>query len=380
MKLTKKLQTIICISTLLFCPTIHAETTTFVPQNEISPTIRSFYTSKWLDIFQRNYLDKIFSNIHLTINNAVNKEAESNNTYIKPYISIIETSHVGENNSEAVSTLYTYYPDTKELKKQYEFPECILGTIDLYSNSVYYSTDVPDEPDQLFTADLKTGKETALTDNSYDIHHIIPTKNQIFFTTYMAPSRNLFLASYNKTNGEITYWGNDGDTTIADISVNESTNKIYVSAYSEKQWDYNFQHQDTLGLLVPDHNIYEIDFDFKNSRVIDKQVNTVARLVLSNNDKLLTVSDKMYNSDKASMATYYDLNNNTTLPFTLPKYKLQSGGTAFSADGSGLYILSVLPSDNKRNLYFYNLENKEYTPIFKGSDNSSIDNFQFINP
>ncbi|MDU6855719.1 MAG: hypothetical protein E6370_15000 [Clostridiales bacterium] len=305
----------------------------------------------------------------------------------KPYITITETAYSDidvKSESGMVTALYTYWPDTQEVKKQYEFPytaQYPLGAVDLYSNSAYYSQNVENIGDQLFRVNLEDGRVTQITDNLYAINYIIPTKEKIYFAACLKGSSNICLGAYNKGDGKISYWGNDGDVNIANLCVNEKTQKIYVSTFSENEMLYNLQHQTNNDFVVPKHIIYEMDFDFKDLKKIHSEEHSYARLVMNYKDNLLILSDSEYNNNIfPSKSIYYDLKTNKQLPFTLPQYRMESGGASFSVDGKGLYVLTTLPSDVTRSLYFYNFKSKDYQLIYKSEEGAFLNNFQLVVP
>lgn len=298
----------------------------------------------------------------------------------KEYISITET-HKNEEGQLIVS-LFTFFTENNEVEKAIDFPftaQYSLGAYDLADNIAYLSKDVNNVGDQIFSYNLETKEEEQITDNLFAVNYIIPTKDKVFFAACKLGQANVCLGAYDKNTKEIKYWGNDGDTNIENICLDEETASIYVSTYSEKEDRYNLQHQTNDDLVIADHSIWKIDFELEDAMKLFTLPKKWARMILTNGSKILVIYDHKYNdSATPSECIYYDLVENKELEFKLPPYRIEKGDASFSEDGKFLYVLSQLNSDEKRNLYKFNLEDKSYELLFKSSENGFINNCQLI--
>lgn len=313
----------------------------------------------------------------ISCNSADQAPVEKDN---KEYISITET-HKNEEGQLIVS-LFTFFTENNEVEKAIDFPftaQYSLGAYDLADNIAYLSKDVNNVGDQIFSYNLETKEEEQITDNLFAVNYIIPTKDKVFFAACKMGQANVCLGAYDKNTKEIKYWGNDGDTNIENICVDEETASIYVSTYSEKEDRYNLQQQTSDDFVIPDHSIWKISFDFEDETKLFTIPEKWARMLLINDSKLLVIYDHKYNdSATPSECIYYDLEENKELEFKLPPYRIEKGDASFSEDGKFLYVLSQLNSDEKRNLYKFNLEDKSYELLFKSSENGFINNCQLI--
>lgn len=298
----------------------------------------------------------------------------------RQYISITETYK--NKDGESMDSLYTYFPADNNLEKLTDFPpsaQYSLAVSDLADGKVYLTKYVNNTEDQIFSYNLETKEEEQITDNLFAVNYIIPTKDKVFFAACKLGQANVCLGAYDKNTKEIKYWGDNGDTNIENICVDEETESIYVSIYSEKEDRYNLQHQTSDDFVIPDHSIWKISFDFEDETKLFTIPEKWARMLLINGSKLLVIYDHKYNdSATPSECIYYDLEENKKLDFELPPYRIEKGNASFSADGMSLYVLTELENDENRKLYKYNLEDKSYELLFEPTENGFINNCQLI--
>ncbi len=306
---------------------------------------------------------------------------KQNDNICEEYISITETCR--NEKDELITTLSVLFLDEKESKSVFEFPytaQYPLGVVDLADNMVYFSADVNDVGDQIFSYNLKTKKTEQLTDNLFAINYIIPTKYAVYFVACKSGTSNLCLGAYDKRTGEIKYWGDDRDTNIEDICIDKANEKIYLVTYSDKEDRYNLQHQDN-GFTIAKHTVVELDFDLQTSRELCNMDNEWIRMLVLNGDKLLIIYDHEYtNPIVPSNAIYYDLLHNSENSFSLPPYRMQQGGAAFAKNGDIIYVTSQIEDGGKRNIYSYNLKTQEYILLYEAPalGNGFINNWQLI--
>ena len=307
--------------------------------------------------------------------------SNQNKVVYKEYISITETYQ--NNNDELITKLSVFFPDTKESENVFEFPytaQYPLGVVDLAGNMVYFSADVDGVGDQIFSYNLRTKETEQLTDNLFAINYIIPTRHTVYFAACKSGTSNVCLGAYDKQTGEIKYWGDDKDTNIEDICIDEANKKIYLISYSEKEDRYNLQHQDN-GFTIAKHRVVELDFDLQTSRELCSMDNEWIRMLVLNNYKLLIIFDHQYNNSIVpSEAIYYDLLDNSQNSFSLPPYRMQQGGADFAENGDIIYVTSQLKNGGKRNIYSYNLKTQEYILLYEAPElgKGFINNWQLI--
>lgn len=299
------------------------------------------------------------------------------------YISITTTGGNAEDDKFTIC-LYAYFPETKELVKMIDFPytaQYSLGAIDLYSNCIYLTQDVDDEGDQIFCCDLKTNEITQITDNLFAVNYIIPTKENVYFAACLNSSRNVCLGSYDKSNGEIMYWGNDGDTNIEFMCIDLNAGKIYAIVYSEAEDRYNLIHQTNDDFVIADHSVWAINLDLSSSEKLMTKSNEWIRMILPSHEQLVIIYDQKYNDSKtSSQAVQYDLLNQQSIPYKLPPLRIQNRGAGFSSDGESIYVLSQSEEDMTRKLYAYNVVEGSYDLLFEPPDNAVINSIQVVTP
>lgn len=296
------------------------------------------------------------------------------------YISITATSK-NEEKGLAVS-LYVYDIGGKRVKKMVTFPytaQYSFGAVDLYDHAVCYSQSDNDKGDQIVRYDINTKKTEQLTDNLFAVNYIIPTKDKVFFAACRKGERNVCLGCYDKETKKITYWGDDRDTNIENMCVDEKEHKLYASVYSEKEDTYYLQHQDGKdGAIVPTHSVWQLDFDLQHPTKLFSLANKWIRMLLIHDSKLLAVYDDKYNhSATPSQCVYFDVKEHKREAFTLPDHRMERGDAAFSKDGKSIYLLTSLDANQDRALYQYNIEDKSYHLLFQ-PEGEFINNCRWI--
>ena len=316
-----------------------------------------------------------------------------NNTLTNEYISLSYSLYDNPDDEFDIGTqIYHYDIGTDEVKKVFRFEytsQYPLGVYDKKENVVYYSKRVDDDVykgDQIFKYYIDTDKEEQLTTNLFAVNYIIPFCNRVYFVGVEKNSSILKLGFIDQITKEIAYWQDDGDTTIETFVVNNVNNKIYISAYSNAEMDYNLQHQSEIpgqeNFTMPRHTVYETDSNFSETRKLFSEEHMWIRMLLTNDTKILALCDRMYNKEELSKPIYMDTASNEFLDFEIPPYRIQRGDANFSADGKGIYTLSDVYSITNdgvenRGIYYYDLETKIYTPLLIQTD-GFINNFTVI--
>ena len=297
------------------------------------------------------------------------------------YISITCTTYDQLNTENMTTTIYQYIPKTGKTTEVFSFPytsQYPLGVFDSHSNTVYYTKRDNLNHDQIFSFNLKTKESTQLTNNLRAVNQIVPTKDKIFFVASI--NRVLRLGAIDKNSGTVSYWG-DEDTNVETITINPSTEKIYVSFFSYKEDREAIENQfvsDEYSYSVPLFSISETDYSFMNTNLIMSGHAWIRLLMIDpTNNNLIAIYDKEYNSEEDSMAVSINTTSYEIKEFILPPERMQVDGGCFSTDGNGVYVLSVI--NDERGIYYFDFTAKEYIPIFI-SENGFVNNFQsFLN-
>ncbi|MBD7968231.1 TolB-like translocation protein [Paenibacillus gallinarum] len=295
------------------------------------------------------------------------------------YISITRTTYIQPDTDEMTTSIYQYTPKTKELAEIFNFPYTAQYPLGVFSSNdkvVYYTKTDDNKHDQIFSYNIETKEETKLTTNLRAVNQIIPTKEKVFFIA--SSNRVLRLGMLDKQSGVISYWG-DEDTNVETITINPDTEKIYISAFSYSQDREVIEKQfvsDENKYSMPLFSIYETDFKFTDTQQLFSEHAWIRILMVNRIDnKIIAIYDKEYNSEEKSKAVSINASSHELEEFILPPERMQVDGASFSVDGKGLYVTSVL--NDKRGIYYYDFESKEYTPVFISED-GFINNFQLI--
>ena len=295
------------------------------------------------------------------------------------YISITRTTYIQPDTDEMTTAIYQYALKTGELTEIFNFPYTAQYPLGVFSSNdkvVYYTKTDDNKHDQIFSYNIETKEETKLTTNLRAVNQIIPTKEKVFFIASL--NRVLRLGMLDKQSGVISYWG-DEDTNVETITINPDTEKIYISAFSYSQDREVIEKQfvsDENKYTMPLFSVYETDFEFTDTQQIFSEHAWIKILMVNRIDnKIIAIYDKEYNSEEKSKAVSINASSHELEEFILPPERMQVDGASFSVDGKGLYVTSVL--NDKRGIYYYDFESKEYTPVFISED-GFINNFQLI--
>ncbi|WP_226002332.1 hypothetical protein [Paenibacillus sp. BJ-4] len=122
------------------------------------------------------------------------------------YLSMTYTEYVNGKNADQgmVMRVMTYDLNSKKLTKLADVPytsQYPLSVVSLPDHKIYYSADVDDKGDQLFSYDLNTKKTEQLTDNLFAINDIVPTTpdGSLVLVAVKKGERTLKTIFYNKT-------------------------------------------------------------------------------------------------------------------------------------------------------------------------------------
>lgn len=294
-------------------------------------------------------------------------------------LSITCTTYIQPDKEEMLTTIYQYVPKTGEVTEIYNFPyttQYPLGVFSSKDKAVYYTKKDEANKDQIFSYHTETKEEVQLTTNLRAVNQIIPTKEKIFFVASI--DKVLRLGVLDKRSGIISYWG-DEDTNVETIAINPKTEHIYVSAFSYSQDREVIEKQflsDENNYSMPLFSVYETDYSFKDTHKLFS-VHAWIKILMVNmmDNKTIAIYDKEYNSEENSKAVAIDSSSQEIEEFKLPPERMLVDGANFSANGKGLYVTSIV--NDKRGVYYYDFQSKEYTTVFISKD-GFINNFQFI--
>ncbi|MDY8022295.1 hypothetical protein [Paenibacillus polymyxa] len=304
------------------------------------------------------------------------------------YLSMTYTEYVNGKNTDKgmIMRVMMYDLATKKVTKLADIPytsQYPLSVISLRDHAIYYSADVDDKGDQLFSYNLNTKKSEQLSDHLFAINDIVPTTQQgpLILAAVNKGERALKTIFYNKSSHVMQYMHNENrDMNSWAIAYNQSKNTTYVARYSEKEMDNqrNFAAKKQSVMLPSDYTITEIDNSTKQERSIITLKNEEVSSMSSSNDQLLLVTARFINHGNLE----YSLVDIATGKRTKLELPISSRSFIYmSPDGKGIYYLGSASQKNQeegRGVYYYDFTSKIQTPIFI-QEEGFINNFMLLN-
>ncbi len=303
------------------------------------------------------------------------------------YLSMTYTEYVNGKNADQgmVMRVMTYDLSSKKMTKLADVPytsQYPLSVVYLPDHKIYYSADVDDKGDQLFSYDLNTKKTEQLSDNLFAINRIVPTtpEGPLVLAAVKKGERTLKTIFYDKSTHTMQFLHDkDLDMNTWSISYNSSKETIYISQFSEngrdKQRDIATKRQSTM--LPPDYKVTEIN-NIKQERTVITLKNEQILSMSSSNDQLLLVTARFINSGNPE----YSLVDIATGKRTKLELPISSRSFIYmSPDGKGVYYLgstSLKNQEEGRGVYYYDFTSKTQTPIFIQKE-GFINNFMLLN-
>lgn len=318
--------------------------------------------------------------------NSLEPQASSEMDYIEEkssgsYLSICYTTYDDGEGPEngMTTTVYAYDIELKEVIS-YSFPystQYPLGVIDKELNRLYFCQS-SGAGDQVFMYDMDIGVFTQLTTDLNAVNYIIPCGEKVYCVVNPRGAdeyARLKLVSIDINTLEMDVWLDDGDTNVETLCLDRSNGKIYISAYSCSQHIYNLRNQTgNEGMINPEGTIYETDLDFSTTRKIYSNEDHIARYILNHDNMVLAVLQWRPNRMPYQKA-YIDVDTLEVSEFDIPDI-MQRGEPAFTKDGTGIYMLTVV--DDNRGIYLYDIESGSLTEIFTPMGDGFINSFMFI--
>ncbi|KZE66702.1 hypothetical protein AV545_03510 [Paenibacillus jamilae] len=305
------------------------------------------------------------------------------------YLSMTYTENVNGKNADQgmVMRVMTYDISSKKLTKLSDVPytsQYPLSVVSLPDHKIYYSADVGDKGDQLFSYDLNTKKNEQLTDNLFAINDIVPTApdGPLVLVAVKKGERILKTMFYNKTTRtmQIMHDENQDDTTTWSITYNPAKKTIYSSQYSGREHEKQrvLSNQTQTVMVPPDNKVTEINSVTKQERSIITLKKERISSMSSSNDKLLLVTTTPTNPDNPEYSLV-DIATGKRTKIKLPIFSRQF--VYMSPDGKGVYYLGSASEKNEdegRGVYYYDFTSKTQTPIFIQKE-GFINNFMLLN-
>ncbi|AET58077.1 hypothetical protein HPL003_06570 [Paenibacillus terrae HPL-003] len=161
------------------------------------------------------------------------------------YLSMTYTEYVNGKNADKgmVMRVMTYDLSSKKMTKLADVPytsQYPLSVVSLPDHKIYYSADVDDKGDQLFSHDLNSKKTEQLSDNLFAINRIVPTTpdGPLVLAAVKKGERTLKTIFYNKSTRTMKFLHDENqDEHTWSIAYNPAKKTIYNTQYSEKEQD-----------------------------------------------------------------------------------------------------------------------------------------------
>lgn len=308
------------------------------------------------------------------------------------YLSMTYTEYVNGKNADQgmVMRVMTYDLSSKKMTKLADVPytsQYPLSVVSLPDHKIYYSADVGDKGDQLFSYDLNTKKNEQLTDNLFAINRIVPTTTDgpLVLVAVKKGERILKTIFYNKTTHTMKFMHDENqdknhDEQTWSITYNPAKKAIYSSHYSAKEQDEQrgISNRTQTIMVPPDNKVTEINSVTKQERSVITLKNEEVSSMSSSNDKLLLITTRFINHGNPE----YSLVDIATGKRTKLELPISSRSFIYmSPDGKGIYYLGSASQKNQeegRGVYYYDFTSKIQTPIFI-QEEGFINNFMLLN-
>ncbi|WP_274481674.1 hypothetical protein [Paenibacillus polymyxa] len=304
------------------------------------------------------------------------------------YLSMTYTENVNGKNADQgmVMRVMTYDLSSKKMTKLADIPytsQYPLSVVSFSDHKIYYSADVGDKGDQLFSYDLNTKKNEQLTDNLFAINDIVPTTpdGPLVLVAVKKGERILKTMFYNKETRTMQVMHDENqDEHTWSITYNPAKKAIYNSQYSDKEQrrEFDIASKKDTNSRPADNKLTEINCITKQERLILTLKKEKITSMTSSNDKLLLVTTNLSNFGN----TVYSLVDIATGKRTKIKLPILSRQFVYmSPDGKGVYYLGSASEKNEdegRGVYYYDFTSKTQTPIFIQKE-GFINNFMLLN-
>lgn len=298
------------------------------------------------------------------------------------------TEYVNGKNTDKgmVMRVMTYDLSSKKMTKMADVPytsQYPLSVVSLPDHKIYYSADVGDKGDQLFSYDLNSKKTEQLSDNLFAINRIVPTtpEGPLVLAAVKKGERTLKTIFYNKSTHTMQFMHDENqDKHTWSISYNPEKKTIYNTQFSEKEQDKrsDIASKKNTFTTPANYKVTEINTNTKQERPIITLKNEQILSMSSSNDQLLLVTARFINHGNPE----YSLVDIATGKRTKLELPISSRSFIYmSPDGKGIYYLGSASQKNQeegRGVYYYDFTSKIQTPIFI-QEEGFINNFMLLN-
>ncbi|KAF6563506.1 hypothetical protein G9G63_13985 [Paenibacillus sp. EKM202P] len=303
------------------------------------------------------------------------------------YLSMTYTEYVNGKNTDQgmVMRVMTYDLSSKKMTKLADVPytsQYPLSVVYLPDHKIYYSADVDDKGDQLFSYDLNSKKTEQLSNNLFAINRIVPTtlEGPLVLAAVKKGESTLKTIFYDKSTHTMQFLHDENqDEHTWSITYNPAKKAIYNTQYSDKEQrkEFNIASKKNTFSRPPNYKVTEIN-NAKQERTVITLKNEQILSMSSSNDQLLLVTARFINHGNPE----YSLVDITTGKRTKLELPISSRSFIYmSPDGKGVYYLgstSLKNQEEGRGVYYYDFTSKIQTPIFIQKE-GFINNFMLLN-
>lgn len=257
-----------------------------------------------------------------------------------------------------------------------------LGYYDRSAQKVYYVERVEDQSpdgygDQIMMSDLSSHKETQLTDSFFAVNYLIPIADRLYFVASVQGDRTDRLGFIDLTTGDIQFWKKDGDTVVDGVTIDKKSKKIYATAYSISERDYNVVHQGNGNYLIPLYTVYEINMDLTSSTALYSQHRWL-RSVMTCENSIEILCDEKYNRPEIPTTIYnLDLSTKKLSSRLWDAPRLEGRNPNYSSDGMSIFSI-VTMEDGKRGIGKYDCKSKETTLCVDTAAGNFLNNIYLV--
>lgn len=303
------------------------------------------------------------------------------------YLSMTVTGYDNGINSDSGMTcqIWCYDIDTKLSTEIFDFratAQYSLGYYDRSDQKVYYVERLPDEShdgygDQIMVSDLISHKETQLTKDFFAVNYIIPVGERLYFVAAKQGDRTDRLGYIDLKTGAIQFWKEDGDTVVDGLTIDEKNQRIFATAYSIAERDYNVAHQGNDNYMIPLYTVYEIDMDLTDATSLYRDHHWL-RSVMTCGDNIEILSDEKYNRPQIpTTIVHLDLNTNETSSFPWEALRWEGKDPNYSSDGNSIFGI-ITAENNMRGIGEYHCETQKTTLCIDTANGNFINNIYLV--
>ncbi|WP_246329079.1 hypothetical protein [Brevibacillus halotolerans] len=303
------------------------------------------------------------------------------------YLSITYTEYVNgkDTTNGMVMRVMSYDLQSKRMTKLADIPytsQYPLSVVSLMDNKIYYSADVQDKGDQLFSYDLQSKKTQQLSNELFAINYIVPTTKTgpIILSAVKKGERVLKTVLYDKQNHKLEFMDDkDLDSNTWAVSYNTEANKTYLARFSENEREKqrNISNKQQKAMVPPDYTVVELNNETKQERPIISLKKEQIISLSSTGNQLFLITSPSINRPPIE----YSLVESKTGERRKLDLPISSRSDVYlSHDAKGIYYLgstSKQDANKGRGIYYYDFATKKIEPVFL-QENGFINNFMLV--